>query len=46
LPLAGKGLGGTLDVVGGLQLHTDVEDVDVTVTPSGGPTIVQTQASD
>jgi hypothetical protein len=46
LPLAAKGLGGTLDVVGGLQLHTDVEDIDVTVTPSGGPTIVQTQASD
>jgi hypothetical protein len=46
LALAGTGLGGTLDVVGGLQLHTDVEDVDVTVTPSGGATVVQTQASD
>jgi hypothetical protein len=46
LPLAAKGLGGTLDVVGGLQLHTDVEDIDVTVTPGGGPTIVQTRTSD
>ena len=46
LPTAAKGLGGTVDLVGGLQLHTDVEDVDVTVTPSGGATIVQTDASD
>jgi hypothetical protein len=46
LPTAGKGVGGTVDLVGGLQLHTDVEDVDVTVTPSGGPTVVQTDASD
>jgi hypothetical protein len=46
LPLAAKGLGGTVDVVGALQLHTDIEDVDVTVTPSGGPAVVQTRASD
>jgi hypothetical protein len=46
LPTAAKGLGGTVDLVGGLQLHTDVEDVDVTVTPSGGATIVQTDESD
>jgi hypothetical protein len=46
LPTAAKGVGGTVDLVGGLQLHTDVEDVDVTVTPSGGPTVVQTDASD
>ena len=46
LPTAAKGLGGTVDLVGGLQLHTDVEDVDVTVTPSGGATVVQTDASD
>jgi hypothetical protein len=46
LPLAATGLGGTVDLVGGLQLHTDLEDVDVTVTPSGGPTVVQTRVSD
>jgi hypothetical protein len=46
LPTAAKGLGGTVDLVGGLQLHTDLEDVDVTVTPSGGPTVVQNDASD
>jgi hypothetical protein len=46
LPTAAKGLGGTVDVVGGLQLHTDVEDVDVAVTPTGGATVVQTDASD
>lgn len=46
LPTAASGLGGTVDLVGGLQLHTDLEDVDVSVTPTGGATIVQTDASD
>jgi hypothetical protein len=46
LPTAATGLAGTLDVVGALQLHTDLEDVDVAVTPSGGPAFVQNANSD